>query len=242
MNRKVFTLIVVLIFILLFKVNVQAECTSDELQSLKIEANNLQFEYELVENEVVSSNSAKYYYKVKISNMTKNLAISTTNFYYTYNNVDKNGSLLIEEEYVPGSTREFYIEASSSTKCSREDLGKKNINIPYYNEYSKRDECKGLEKYDICKQNIDTTNITEEQFLKYIEDAKKDIQNKQEESEKEEEKILEQEENNSFINFYNKNKKIIFISIIVLVFVIISIFIINIIIKNKKKIKIGDKL
>ena len=43
MNRKVFTLIVVLIFILLFKVNVQAECTSDELQSLKIEANNLQF-------------------------------------------------------------------------------------------------------------------------------------------------------------------------------------------------------
>lgn len=240
MNKKIFILIVVFITILLFKTNVQAECTNDELRALRIEANNLQFQYELVENEESNSNSAKYYYKIKVSNMTKDLAISTTNFYYTYNNVDRNGYLLFEDQYIPGSSMELYIEASSSTKCNREDLGKKIINIPYYNEYSKRDECKGLEEYNICKQDANVANITEEQFLKYIEDAKKDAQTKEEEKEKEQ--ILEKKESNSFINFYNKNKKIIFISVAVIIFVIILVSIVIIRIKSKKKIKIGDKI
>ena len=78
MKKKVFTLIVVLITVLLFKANVQADCTNDELQALKIEANSLQFQYELIENEESNPNSAKYYYKLKVSNMTKDLSISTT--------------------------------------------------------------------------------------------------------------------------------------------------------------------
>ena len=242
MKKKVFTLIIMLITILLFKINVQADCTNEELQVLKIEANNLQFEYELVKNDDYDVNSTKYYYKIKISNMTKNLGIATDNRYYSYSDVGKDGYLLIKDNYIPGSNQQLYIEASSTTKCNREDLGSKIVNIPYYNEYSERDECKGLEKYDICKQNIDTTNITEEQFLKHIDEAKKDSQNKQEEKEKEEEQIIEKEESNSFVNFLLKNKKIIFISVIGIVLIVVIISVVVIKAKNKKKIRIGEKI
>ena len=242
MKKKVFILIVVLITILLFKTNVQAECTNDELRALRIEANNLQFEYELVENEELGVNPTKYYYKVKVSNVTKNLAIATDDGYYFYSDVDRNGYLLIRNNYFPGSKNKIYIEASSSTNCNREELSTKTLSIPYYNEYSKRDECKGLEEYDICKQDIDVANITEEQFLKYIEDAKKDAQNKEEKKEKEEEQILEREENNNLVNFYNKNKKAIYIGLVGMLCVIILVSIVIIKVKDKKKIKIGDKL
>lgn len=243
MKKKVFILFpVVLLAMLLFKIDVHANCTTDELQALRVEANNLQFEYELVENDDYDVNPTKYYYKIKISNMTKNLGIATDNRYYFYSDVDKDGYLLIKDNYIPGSKQQLYIEASSATKCNREELSLKIISIPYYNEYSLRDECKGLDEYDICKQNTNTTNINEEQFLKYIEDAKNDVEKQQQEKEQEDEKIIEKEESNSFVNFYNKNKKIIFISAIgiVLVAVIISIVVIRI--KNKKKIKIGEKL
>lgn len=234
MNKKIFTLIVVLIVMLLFKINVQAECTSEELQALKIEANNLQFQYELKKNvdEIYTSKEEYFVYEIKVYNMTKNLFIygSNTNV-FEYSDVNSNGFVSIGD-YIPGSDLDFDIRSSNETKCFNTSLVNKKVSLPYYNEYSERKECENFKEYAICKTNTNTSNITEEQFINEIDKIKNkeksDQQNNQSENQKNNEQKVKK----------NNNKTITAVTIGVICLTFILIVIMFFIYRKRKKEKI----
>ena len=126
--------------------------------------------------------------------------------------------------------------SSSSTACPNEVLTTKSINIPYYNAYSTRDECKGLEEFNICMTNSNTEGITEEQFLEQIKQAKqKQAEEKNKGTKKEEKKEKTQLE--KVISFYMDNK-LITIPVTILIIGIIVVLIIRSVKNRKKKIKV----
>ena len=107
------------------------------------------------------------------------------------------------------------------------------VSLPRYNIYSERKECEGLGEYAICKRTANTEKITEEQFLKKIEEAKK----KKEEVGKNKKEEDSEKDKAALINFLDEYKNIIIpISVILTILLIILIIIkLN---KNKNRIKV----
>lgn len=237
MKKKVFTLIVVLITVLLFKANVQAECTNEELQALKIEANNLQFQYELKKNvdKFYTSKEEYFVYEIKVYNMTKNLFIYGSNInVFEYSDVNSNGFVSIGS-YAPGSDLDFDIRSSNETKCFNTSLVNKKVSLPYYNEYSERKECENFKKYAICKADTNTSNITEEQFLNEIDKIKDKEKSDQQNNQNENQTNSEQKEKKN----NNKTITVVIISVICLTFILIVIMFFIYKKRKKEKVKIG---
>lgn len=239
MNKKNIILILVVTIIFLYKIDVYAKtCTTSEEKTLIKEALQIDVSYELSlwDNPYEADDS--YHYNIRVLNLGPNLYVEINNVPYDYRYV-KNGELFIENAYTNGGYS-VTIEVYGNSKCKDKLLRSIKLKLPYYNAYSEREECANYTSYNICKRNANTSEITEEEFLKQIEKIKEKAKN-QNTSLQEEEK-----EKNIFqkiITFYLENKKA---TIPVTIFVILVIIAIPIIIirKNKKKIKIdfGGKL
>ncbi len=226
--------------LLLIKIDVKAAtCSTDELNALKIEANNLEFEYELKEDKIYISPNASIdssYYSVSILNYSKNLTIYNNGYNYDEKDLNAKNEIVFSDKFYHGTDIIVEVYGSRYTNCANKLLISKEIKFPYYNAYSEREECKGYENYNICKKDANTSGIQEEEFLKLIDDIKKKEQEPKEEP-------TVKEEKKSLVDLYLDNG-IITIPITIMLFLLIGAIIYYIRMKNKKKIKIdlGDNL
>ncbi len=233
--KKKILLVFIALFLLLIKIDVSAECTSDELQALKTEALNISTSLKLSvvfgeEDEFLGEDEIPpYYYDLTINNMNEN-------FYSDVGKGNNSGEVNLEKAYLNGGYSEnINVYASDSTKCPNTLVRTIYITVPFYNRFSKYDECKNYSNYDVCKENFNASKMTDSDFKEEIEKIKAN-----------EEKIRQEKENqknndktflNIVKNFINDNMLLV-VSIIVIITLVVIIVII-IIIKNKNKIKIN---
>lgn len=234
-----FVPILILFIFLNIKVDA-ATCDGTTKKNLKQEAQHINVTAELQKPSTEpGAEKTLYSYDVRVLNVSKNLTYEIGSWTYNYtDSVD--GELYVKNAYMMGGYKvAIKIYASNQTKCTGELMRTIYVSLPRYNIYSERKECEGLTDYAICKRTANTEKITEEQFLKKIEEAK----NKKAEAEKGKKDDDIEKDKFDFIKFFDEYKSIIIpVSVIVVILLIILIIIkLN---KSKKRIKIdlGDDL
>lgn len=231
MNKKVLLQVLFIFFCFFIVENVSADtCTTTELNTLKQLAYNINFSYEL-HDDTYNENHTYYF------------DILATNFSDQFYMVDMDGQQFnymegLEEEGLrnlrvvnEGIRYRIEIYASNATNCSGTQIMTKEINLPYYNDYSQREECVGIEDFDLCQPYYDGYIESEEYFLEQVEKYKNgEIAL---DTEKEEEGIFDQ-----IINFVSSNLLIVIPVLIVLVLIIVIIIIRVIKARKRTRIKI----
>ena len=182
--RKIKFIIVFLVFFIFINVKAIDSCTNEELGRLKELANNVEikYEYELKEYETEyideSGNSIidiMANYKLNIINDSSDLKYIYTigDNKYQY---DSNEDSLTSIELSQGDNLNISIVAYSNNLCSGKVLKSMSITLPYYNKYSKNEECLNYPDFKYCKELLDDY-ITEEVFQKELNKYKKSPDN-----------------------------------------------------------------
>ncbi len=239
--KKRLSCLFILLGVIFFGVNVHAaSCSAEELKNMKLEAQNIEFKYELVLKNYANSADEDYGYDVILTGINDRFYFLAGNYDYLVDySKAVDGSITISNVFNDGGYKsKIKVYGSSKSECKDELVRTIYITFPYYNSYSTRKECKGLEEYKICQKTTNTTNIKEQQFLEQIENAKKI-----EKSKKEKQEPKQKEEKNIFVeffNYYSKNKiYTIPLTIALVVIVVVIAFMISK--KKKKQIKIDLK-
>ncbi len=215
-------------------------CSSEELTRLKREARQIEFSHTF-DNE--PSGYRVYYMFVSVNNFDEKFYIEDQDekrFYYMPNeDGEEDSSSYYLGMYLNGRGLTFKIYASDATDCTSQLLYTKKYQLPHYNDYSTREECKLKENkdFELCDIYYGGRVENDEEF----ETALKEYQAekaKQEVKPKEEKK--EESWQEKFIKLYTDNLAIsILITIGVVILIIWIIYIIIKKIKNQKnKIKI----
>lgn len=221
-NKSLCLLFVFTFFLGLLTVN--AQCSTSEKNALKKEAYKIELDYKI--DDVVDI--YRYYHiSVEAVNMNANMYLTNAydeNFFWKEENLINQAIPL--GLYENGEKVVFRIYSSSKTACPDTLLHTKTINLPYYNDYALREECKGLEDFALCQRWYDNRKIdTEEKFLAAIEEFKAGKIAPTPVETKEESKTL--------IDYLKDN--IIVISVLVAVLIIALVYKFR---KKEKKIKI----
>lgn len=230
MTQLIISLLIVVFFVFLKIDTVLAsECSTATLKKLKQEANKIEFKYNLVDE----------YNSDEIYTYTMNFVNFSDKFYI----MDSNGKKYIYSktytadtifgEYEAGTYVTFKIYGAYGFECQDKLVRTIKISLPYYNHYSRYEECKGIEEFKLCKRNYNGKIESEEWFLQKVKEYKESLNEKEKPVEKEKnflEKVTE---------FINDN--IVFVIIIVVVIVIGAIVLFIRYLKNRKNIKIDIK-
>lgn len=233
MNKKVmirylFVFTVILFIFTCTKVN--AECSNIEKNNLLQLSHNVKFTYEINEDEKVKN---KKKFNVIISNLLDGIYLFYEPYVYEY----------IKDSITPGvekmddtfnDNNTYEVKVYGNTKnCKDVYLETKTIDIPKYNIYSEKEECKGIEDFKLCNMWYEGEIQSESYFRKEVTKYKSSL-----------EKNEEATKTTAKDNLLSKIKKIyeknIFISLFITLFLVASIvvFIIISVIKRKKRVKI----
>lgn len=220
---------VVAILICFFIVdNVQAEtCSTKELNNLKQLASNIKINYELYDDTYNENHT--YYFNIFATNFGKEfylVDLDGQDFRYM-ETLEKDGirNLRIVKE---GTDYSLVVYTSNETSCPNTKIVTKKVIIPYYNDYSKREECQGIEEFSLCQKYYDGYIESEEYFKEQVNKYKNgDI----EEPKEEKQSIVGQ-----IITLLSNNLVIVIPIAIVLTLIIVVV--IMRIIKSRKRTKI----
>lgn len=222
MKNRIIMFLVSLIFVPSL---VSAECLSNEFNSLKQKAYDVNISYEYVEDSIYEGGDANF--NVYASNVTDGILLKYGYLSYTLDEVNDDGLVSINGIFIEGNT--YYISIYSNTSsCSGELLLKKKVSLPVFNEFSLRDECYGLSEYEYCQRWYKGKSPSEDEFLKAIDEYKND------------QKQVDDEDDSSFfskiIEFVINNLGIVIPTSIFLVgiitYILIDLF------KRRKRIKL----
>lgn len=152
--------------------NVSAkECTTGELRELKQLAKKIEIGYDFDEK--------NKYFRVNIYNLKEGLEISVGYNNYTYTTKNK-GIVQLNSTYFSGYQIKLNVYANGKTNCKDEFLYTVKKNLPIYNVFSTRKECKGFETEEICRKWYDYTELSEDEFVAKITKLKNDKTNEKE--------------------------------------------------------------
>lgn len=229
MRKNVWIKLAAMLFCFLIVVqidNVNAACSTKELNRLKQKASNIKFNYELADS--TYNEIHVYYFNVYATNFSKEfyfLDLDNQDFRYMPNlEVEGSRKLRAVKE---GTEYKISIYTSNETSCPNTKISTKRIKIPYYNDYSQREECKGIEEFSLCQKYYGGYIESEEYFKAQVEKYKNgDI-----EEPKEKEGIFQ-----LILAFLTNNLLIVIPCVLVLVIVIVLV--IRNIRKSKKRTKI----
>lgn len=209
--------------------DVSAEsCSTKELNNLKQLAHNIKVTYDLYDD--TYNENHLYYFNIAVTNFDKNFYFLDSDgqeFRYM-ENLEKDGvrDLRIVKE---GTDYSLNVYTSNETNCPDTKIVTKKIEIPYYNDYSQRKECQGIEDFSLCQRYYDGYIESEKYFLEQVEKYKN--------GELPEEKIGKNEGVFAqIITFLSSHLIIVIPSAIVLLFIIIVV--IRKIVKARKRTKI----
>jgi len=181
-----------LLFLLFFFfiINVNADtCTVEEKNRLKEIISKVRMEYEIFDLEEYDGYGKIY--DAYFYNMTEELYISNSDDYILeyYN---EEGPIKIES-IETGRIQKLEFYGSDKSKCKNQLIDTKLYSFPYYNDYSENYLCEGIEDFDLCKKEKDTSSLSFYEFEKAVLEYKESLK---------EEKEDEQEENK--VNIFNK--------------------------------------
>lgn len=161
------------VFLLLFPGAVSAaKCTTEQVDWYKKLAGHIQTTYDYVENDDGSAS-----FEIKFHNVHDDLYISdykTFDSIYTYK-TRENG--VVSSVYYPAGGTYTLSVLNFNNVCNTSIISTIKVSLPYYNKYYKRAECQGIETYSLCQKWNNTSNITEEEFVKKITEYKKQSEN-----------------------------------------------------------------
>ena len=203
-------------------VNAEGECSYDK----QVELNNLAATVKAVYEEVEIDSGVTYIaeeegdpdgpimlpgFKIKILNLSENLSVtvseSESGLMDSYSYLDsKNGTIEIEEK-LADSVYNYTIEIFGSIEgCDSQKLRTINLVVPRYNEFSEYEICKDYPEYEYCqKYTTSMENITMNEFVKRVENYKKNHKSE----------TSETKENKKSVTEVLKNKKVVAVIIIV---------------------------
>lgn len=180
--RKLFFLVVSIFFLLNSNVKAASLCDYKEQAELNGKAANIKVSYELISETIHfdDGDAIQYLFEVSILNLTEEFYVIVTNnetkkeSTYTYRDV-KSGIVKFKWEDISKVTN-FTIEVVSSNKtnCPDEKVKTLYLTIPRYNEFSRRVICSEYPDFYLCQEFVTFSNISEETFLKRLEEYKKD--------------------------------------------------------------------
>ena len=157
---KVFFLIFCF-FLCITSINAK-ECTTEEYRELKEIAKRIELNYQFI-NENNRYEDASFL--INAYNLDSKLYLyipySDSYIYYT----KRNETIFAIS---PGMEFKISVYASSKTNCEDEFLTNIRVEIPDYNKYFNRNECKQRPNVNICKKWYDSSQISEEEFLKIV--------------------------------------------------------------------------
>ena len=159
-------------FVLFFCIPVFAgTCQSDELKRLKELANKVEFTYDYSESEEEDEFGTYTItnFKIKASNLSPDLEVMIINNYYTgdYRVFKYNSSGEYElDGFDSGEKVTITIKGYVPNGCSGKDVLVRTINLPYYNSFSKSEECKSNPEFKYCSKLLEKS-VSDYQF--YVE-------------------------------------------------------------------------
>ena len=144
-----------------------AKCSSEQLTMYKNMADNIDITYQV-------KSTDKYgnpIFEIDIANLAKGLMIMDMQTGVRYQIKDRDGyNLAINNIVKPGTYQLIVYTDRTTTGCGVVSLRDLSINIPKYNKYYTRNECKGLSAYSVCQRWSGYTG-TEEEFQKEVKKA-----------------------------------------------------------------------
>lgn len=203
---------------------IDARCTLDIKMSLRENARYIN--YKLTRNEDKKGNVT---YSITLFNITEDVNVinSSDNKVYTIkSNVISN--------IKPGTNVVLNVNANNTTYCNGYKINVLNINIPYYNPYSKNKLCVGNEDYYLCRENV-LLNMSQKEFETrinaYIKEKENNNNNNEQMPDKKDD-VVEDKTGFSIFDFIIKYNKAISITGVVLLIIYI---VLNIKISKKKR-------
>lgn len=227
MNRKVlFKVMLVLVCFFVFQTVNAATCTTEELNQLKQEAHNVKFNYEIEVKEVDDSHT--YYFDVIATNFNENLYVETPyGMVLGFDTNEGNQKRYFIDKFLEGSKYTFNIYSSDKTSCENTKLSTKTLDVPYFNDYSLKEECIGNEDFDMCQKHYSDYIKSDEVFQKALKEYKENGGKKVKDKDKSMVEVV--------LSFLTN--PIVIVGAVIVVAVII-LLIIRAIRKNKKRVKI----
>lgn len=173
--------LILLIILLMIPASCKAyDCTYKEQARLRKLASNVQTTYAYVEND----NNVTF--NVTLSNLNNDLYVYDISRGKTYYYGGESEITLYD--YAPGENIKYRIY-TTKTDCASTYLNIKYVNLPYYNSYYNNPLCLN-KKYSICNKWTKVT-LTEEEFVKKINELDKESEETEKDSEKIENTILD---------------------------------------------------
>lgn len=204
--RKNISYFVILFLIVLVPLKVNAVCSDEEIVRLQKIANNVNVSYQY--------NKETEKFDIYISNLKKSLILEDKINQKKYN-ID--GEVVIKKQN--SGIYKYYIY-SANDNCNVGLLIMKYFNIPYYNEFYQREECKIEQNNSYCNKWL-SNNITYDEWKNKIKESKI-------EDEELKEKVKYNNLENYILKFYFKYYYILLPLAIMVLSIVIYI-------KNKKE-------
>lgn len=229
MKKNIWLKIVLLFLCFFVTTRVNAEtCSNKELNSLKEKAINIKVTYDLYDS--TYNENHLYYFNVLITNFDKDFYIVDSDgqeFKYM-ENLEDNGVRVLRS-VKEGTKYDFTLYTSNETKCPDNKIITKSITLPYYNDYSQREECKGIEEFALCQKYYGGVIESDDYFKTQVEKYRKSlVDNSNKKNDKSIVSII--------LAFITNNLLIVIPSIIVIIVIVILVVIKTI--KKKKRVKI----
>lgn len=171
---KKYIFIFALIILILIPINIKANCNYEDQSALNKLASHVNYDYEYVGGN---------FFNVTISNVTNDLKLLYNNKYYT----NLNGKVVLYN-LKNNDENNIIIYSTESSRCPNISIRTLYIKLPYYNQYSEREECKEYSSFDVCSKFV-KKQISQDEFEQAIE--KKELQ-------EEIEKFIKENQENNF--------------------------------------------
>lgn len=229
MKRRVLLKIVLLFLCFFVTTRVNAEtCSNKELNSLKEKAINIKVTYDLYDS--TYNENHLYYFNVLITNFDKDFYIVDSDGQeFKYMDDLEHDGIRVLRSVKEGTKYDFTLYTSNETKCPDNKIITKSITLPYYNDYSQREECKGIEEFALCQKYYGGVIDSEDYFKTQVEKYRKSlVDNSNKKNDKSIVSII--------LAFITNNLLIVIPSIIVIIVIVILVVIKTI--KKKKRVKI----
>ena len=161
------------IFLFFTSLNTYAleECKTEELTRLNELAKNVSFTYEYRTEDVKPIEGSEevnteVIYKITAHNLPSDLIVEVSGEDRRFTEKEN-----VLDGFINGDSVKLNILAYTKNLCSGKTLVTKIINLPYFNIWSLREECKDNSDFKYCKE-YQYFNITEEEFLNELQEYK----------------------------------------------------------------------
>jgi len=175
-------LIVLIVLFLIITPNVNAAmCDKTDILRVKGEANNVNIEYELIQNKDGSDNISGLF-NIRIKGLTEDLIVDEEKTGRSFSS----GSAVDGVITIKNVEGEKFVFKLRYKKCDNKVMRTIKINLPKYNEYSLHESCEGIseEELEICGKWYQG-ELNEEIFQKKIKEYQEELKLKQEQEQKE---------------------------------------------------------